>query len=74
MKTGKILLTAAAAMFGLSGCYYYPPPPPVMVGPAPGVGIVVPAPSIVAPVAPRYRDHYYHGRHHDYRYGRYHYR
>jgi hypothetical protein len=60
METGKMLLTAAAALLGLSGCYYYPPTPAAVVS-APAPGIMVPAPSIVVPVVPyRSRFHGYH--------------
>jgi hypothetical protein len=54
MKTGKMLLvlTAAAAMLSVSGCYYHQPPYPAVVAPVPGV--VVPAPTVVVP-APRAR-------------------
>ncbi|MCW5198362.1 hypothetical protein VU07_02325 [Desulfobulbus sp. F4] len=70
MKTGKVLLVAAA-MLGLNGCYYYTPQPAVV---APAPGIMVPAPSIVVPVVPSrsyhhryyYDDHRRYPRHHRY--------
>ena len=77
MKTGKMLLvlTAAAAMLSVSGCYYYQPPLPGIVVPAPTVIVPVPAhrTRVIVPAPSRTHHRYYYDDHR-YRSHRRHYR